>query len=52
MAEAIISTKFQIVIPKAMRREVRLKSGQLVHLIAKRGIIILVPDPITRMRGS
>ena len=47
-----MSAKFQIVIPKAMRREVRLKSGQLVHLIAKRGIIILVPDqPITRMRG-
>ena len=47
-----MSAKFQIVIPKAIRREVRLKSGQLVHLIAKRGIIILVPDqPIARMRG-
>jgi AbrB family looped-hinge helix DNA binding protein len=52
MAEAIISTKFQVVIPKNIRREVGLKSGQLLHVIAKRGIIIMVPDqPIGRMRG-
>lgn len=47
-----MSAKFQVVIPKAIRREVRLKSGQLLQVIAKRGIIILVPDqPIVRMRG-
>lgn len=52
MAEAIISTKFRVVIPKDIRREVGLKSGQLLHVIAKGGIIIMVPDqPIGRMRG-
>jgi AbrB family looped-hinge helix DNA binding protein len=52
MAEAIISTKFQVVIPKKIRREVGLKSGQLLHVMAKGRIIVLVPDqPISRMRG-
>jgi AbrB family looped-hinge helix DNA binding protein len=52
MAEAIVSTKFQVVIPKDIRREVGLKSGQVLHVIAKGGIITMVPDqPIGRMRG-
>jgi AbrB family looped-hinge helix DNA binding protein len=52
MAEAVVSTKFQVVIPKDIRREVGLKSGQVLHVIAKGGIITMVPDqPIGRMRG-
>jgi AbrB family looped-hinge helix DNA binding protein len=52
MAEAVVSTKFQVVIPKDIRREVGLKSGQVLHVIAKGGIITMVPDqPIARMRG-
>ena len=52
MAEAVVSTKFQVVIPKEIRREVGLKSGQVLHVIAKGGIITMVPDqPIARMRG-
>jgi AbrB family looped-hinge helix DNA binding protein len=52
MAEAIVSTKFQVVIPKDIRREVGLKSGQVLQVIAKGGIITMVPDqPIGRMRG-
>ena len=52
MADAIISTKFQVVIPKDIRREIGLKSGQVLHVIAKGGIITMVPDqPIGRMRG-
>jgi AbrB family looped-hinge helix DNA binding protein len=52
MAEAIISTKFQVVIPKEIRRDIGLKTGQRVQIIAKGGVITMVPDqPIAKMRG-
>jgi AbrB family looped-hinge helix DNA binding protein len=52
VARALVSTKYQVVIPKQVRREVGLKSGQTVQVIAKNGIITLVPDqPLTAMRG-
>ena len=52
MAEAIVSTKFQVVIPKEIRREIGLESGQVLQVIAKGGVITLVPDqPIARMKG-
>lgn len=52
MAQAIVSTKFQVVIPKQVREEVRLASGQVVQVIAKGGVITLVPDrPLSELRG-
>jgi AbrB family looped-hinge helix DNA binding protein len=52
MAQAVVSTKFQVVIPKDIRREVGLKSGQVVQVIAKGGVITMVPDqPVGRMKG-
>jgi AbrB family looped-hinge helix DNA binding protein len=52
MARSVVSTKFQIVIPKEVRRELGLKSGQVLQIIAKGGVITLVPDqPIGRMKG-
>jgi AbrB family looped-hinge helix DNA binding protein len=52
MAEAVVSTKFQVVIPKEIRREIGLESGQVLQVIAKGGVITLVPDqPIARMKG-
>jgi len=52
MAHAVVSTKFQVVIPKEVRREVGLKSGQVLQIIAKGGVITMVPDqPIGRMKG-
>jgi AbrB family looped-hinge helix DNA binding protein len=52
MAHAVVSTKFQVVIPKEIRREMGLKSGQIVQIISKSGVITMVPDqPIGRMRG-
>ncbi len=52
MAEAVVSTKFQVVIPKEVRRDIGLKSGQRVQIIAKSGVITMVPDqPIGTMRG-
>jgi AbrB family looped-hinge helix DNA binding protein len=52
MAQAVVSPKFQVVIPKAVRREIGLKSGQVVQIISKGGVITMVPDqPLERMRG-
>jgi AbrB family looped-hinge helix DNA binding protein len=52
MAQAVVSTKYQVVIPKEIRREVGLKTGQIVQILAKNGIITLVPEqPLTSLRG-
>ncbi len=52
MAQAVVSTKFQVVIPKEIRRDIGLRSGQRVQIIAKSGVITMVPDqPIARMKG-
>lgn len=52
MAHAVVSTKFQVVIPKEIRRDIGLKSGQVVQIIAKSGVITMVPDqPIGTMKG-
>jgi len=52
MARSVVSTKFQVVIPKEVRRQVGLKSGQVLEIIARSGVITMVPDqPIARMRG-
>ncbi len=52
MPRATVSSKFQVVIPKSVREEVRLASGQVVQVIAKSGVITLVPDrPLEELRG-
>lgn len=52
MARATVSTKYQVVIPKSVREQVRLASGQVVQVIAKGGVITLVPDrPLEELRG-
>ena len=52
MAHAVVSPKFQVVIPKVIRREVGLKSGQVVQIISKGGVIAMVPDqPVDQMKG-
>ena len=40
MAPATISSKFQIVIPKQVREELRLKPRQRLQVIEKSGIIM------------
>lgn len=52
MVEATLSSKFQLVIPKEIREETGLKSGEKIMVIAKDGIIKLVPQhTIKNMRG-
>ncbi len=52
MATAKISTKFQIVIPKSVRERAGIRSGQVMEVLVKDGIITLVPDrPLSELRG-
>ena len=52
MAQAVVSTKFQIVIPKEIRERLDLKPGQQVALIDRGGYVALVPQrPISELRG-
>lgn len=52
MARSVISTKYQIVIPKEIRTQVGLRTGQAVQVMAKNGVIALVPDrELSELRG-
>ena len=47
-----VSSKYQVVIPKEVRARMDIRPGQEFQVIAKRGVITLVPDkPIAAMRG-
>ncbi len=53
MAQAVVSSKYQVVIPKPVRTEVGLESLQVVQVIARSSVITLVPDqPIAALRDS
>lgn len=50
--EVILSPKYQVVIPKEVRRRLQLKSGQKLQIIVRGGTITLVPDyPLEGLRG-
>jgi len=48
-----ISSKYQVVIPPAARKQLRIKPGQKMQVIAYDNRIVLVPvRPIQEARGS
>jgi AbrB family looped-hinge helix DNA binding protein len=52
MARTKVSSKFQVVIPKDVRESAGIRVGQEFQVIAKGGMVTLVPDkPISSMRG-
>ena len=52
MAQTVVSSKFQIVIPKEIRVQMDLEKGQVLQVVAKHGVISLVPDvPLSELRG-
>lgn len=52
MAQAVISTKYQVVIPLEVRRAMGLAPGQRVQVMAKGGVVTLVPlRPLAKVRG-
>lgn len=47
-----VSPKYQVVIPKEIRKGMSLRPGQELHVIRKGNVIVLVPDrPIAAFRG-
>lgn len=52
MAHTVVSSKFQIVIPKEIRQRIALEKGQVLQIVAKHGVISLVPEvPLAELRG-
>ena len=52
MARTIVSTKFQVVIPKDIREETGLRKGQTFQVVSKGGVISLVPErPLSELKG-
>jgi len=52
MAQTVVSSKYQIVIPKEVRRQIDLEKGQVFQVIVRNGVISLVPDrPLSELRG-
>ena len=52
MARTKVSPKFQVVIPKEVRESMDLRVGQELQVVAKGGVITLVPErPLASLRG-
>lgn len=52
MARTRVSAKFQVVIPKEVRESIDLHVGQEMQVVAKGGVITLVPErPLSSLRG-
>ena len=52
MTQVIISSKYQIVIPKEVRKQLPLRTGQKLAVVVKEGVITLLPDrPLASFRG-
>jgi AbrB family looped-hinge helix DNA binding protein len=52
VAQTIVSSKYQIVIPKEVRQKLDLEKGQILQVVARNGVITLVPDrPLAELRG-
>ena len=52
MARTKVSPNYQVTIPKEVRESLGLKVGQELQVVAKGGMIILVPErPFSALRG-
>lgn len=50
--EVKLSSKYQLVIPKEIRKKLKLKKGQKFQILVKGGLITLIPDhSIKELRG-
>jgi AbrB family looped-hinge helix DNA binding protein len=52
VSQTVVSSKYQIVIPKEVRQKLELEKGQILQVVARNGVITLVPDrPLAELRG-
>ena len=53
MTPTTVSPKYQVVIPKEVRDQVHIRSGQRVSMIAKNGVIYIIPNvPVHKLKGT
>lgn len=52
MTQVTVSSKYQVVIPKDIRQQVPLRTGQKLAIVVKEGLITLLPDrPLASFKG-
>ena len=52
MSQTTVSSKYQVVIPKAVRERVHLRPGQKLIVVVRGNVISLVPEvPLAQLRG-
>ena len=52
METVTLSSKYQLVLPRTVRERLRLQPGMTLTVLAKGGVIFLVPDrPMRAFRG-
>ena len=52
MPQTVVSSKYQIVIPKEVRSKIDLEKGQVLQVVVRKGVIMLIPDrPLAELRG-
>jgi AbrB family looped-hinge helix DNA binding protein len=52
MPQTVVSSKYQIVIPKEVRSKIDLEKGQVLQVVVRNGIIMLIPDrSLAELRG-
>lgn len=52
MGTTTISPKYQVVIPKDVRRKLDLKSGQKMMVVVKGGVVHMIPEkPLSFFKG-
>lgn len=52
MTRAVLSTKYQLVIPREIRQRLHLRSGQRMMFLVKGDVITLVPErPLSELKG-
>ncbi len=52
MTQSILSTKYQLVIPREIRRRLHLRSGQRMIFLVKGDVITLVPErSLSELKG-
>ena len=52
METTTLSTKYQLVVPRGARAQLRLRPGMKFTVLAKGGVIFLVPErPLSAFRG-
>ena len=52
MTQVTVSSKYQVVLPKEIRQQMSLRTGQKLTVVVKEGVISLLPDrPLASFKG-